>query len=90
MARLIPNLPMDVFKRVDGVVDNVNQVLVEVDETLTTVSGTLSDATAVLSDVRILLMDLRDEMELLQQVPALVSKLDEIHDIVKKLAAKKG
>jgi len=90
VSRLIPNIPMDVFKRVDGVVDNANHVIGRVDETLTTVSGTLSEATEVLTEVRQLLIDLRDEMELLQQVPALVTKLDEIHVIVKKLAAKKG
>lgn len=68
MSRLIPT-PNDVFRKIDHVVDDVNEVLARVDITLASVDTTLGDATAVLRDVRDLLGGLSAELAVLEQVP---------------------
>jgi ABC-type transporter Mla subunit MlaD len=64
-------LPTDVFKRVDDVLDDVRGVLGRVDTTL--------------SDVEGLLTELRDELELLHRLPALATKVDEMHAMLEEL-----
>lgn len=86
---LLPN-PNELFKQVDRTVDNVEGVLARVDGTLADVSVTLADATSVLGDVRILLMELKEQMGLLEQVPAMAAKLDEVHAIVSRQADRPG
>lgn len=81
---LLPN-PNDLFKRVDQTLENVDAVLTRVDGTLVDVSATLTDATSVLGDVRTLLTELKDQIGLLEQVPAIATKLDEVHAIVRRL-----
>jgi hypothetical protein len=82
VAKLIPGLPTDIFKKVDKTMADVDVVLGRVDTTLADVSTTLADATAVLSDVRGLLAELHDELELLREVPAMKVKIEEIHAAV--------
>ena len=80
MARLLPNPAGDLWRRVD-------KMLADVDEVLPRVDGTLRDATDVLTSVRDLLGDLREKLELLDQVPALATQLQDVHRIVTALAA---
>ena len=51
-------------------------------QALARVDVTLADATSVLTEVKGLLSDLRDKLELLDQVPAMVEKLERIHAAV--------
>ena len=75
-------MPSDVFRKIDGVVEDVDLLLGRVDVTLGSVDTTLADATAVLGDVRDLLVALRVELGILDQVPAMAAQLDEIHRLL--------
>ena len=93
MSRLIPN-PTEVFRKVDGVVADVEDVLgrvdatlASVDDTLTSVDGTLTAATAVLADVRDALGELHQELHNLQRIPAVEDELAELHRLVEAIAA---
>jgi hypothetical protein len=85
VARLIPNPAGDLWRRVDKMLADVDGVLGRVDGTLVSVDVTLRDATDVLGEVRTLLADLHDKLELLDQVPAMATRLDDVHRIVSRL-----
>jgi ABC-type transporter Mla subunit MlaD len=75
-----------VLGRVDPTLGDVSTTLASAEGTLgdagdalARVDGTLGDATAVLTEVKTLLSDLRDKLDLLDQVPGMAEKLDEIH-----------
>ena len=86
--RLLP-IPTDIFKRIDETMANVDAVLGRVDPTLAEVATTLGEAGAVLSDVKALLGELDDKLELLDEVPAMKVKIEEIHRAVVGTTAKK-
>ena len=98
VARLLPNPIGDitdkvdrtladvdvVLGRVDGTLAEVSGTLTTVDGTLVEVSGTLTGVSGVLGDVQSLLTDLHDQLTLLEQVPAIAAKVDEIHSAISK------
>ncbi|MDP1820795.1 MAG: hypothetical protein Q8K58_13020 [Acidimicrobiales bacterium] len=99
MAGLIPKPAGDLWGRVDKVLADGDVVLTRFDRTLTeesgtftevgdaltTVDGTVREATDVPGAVKESLQDLEITPELLDQMPEVATKLDEVHRIVRSL-----
>lgn len=89
MARLIPNPVAEINDKIDGIVSKVettlgraDQTLGNVSVTLTEVEGSLAGVEHVLTEVRDLLARLDTHLEVLELVPAMAAKLDEVHAAV--------
>jgi ABC-type transporter Mla subunit MlaD len=67
-----------VLGRVDGTLSQVNSTLSTVDSTLSEVSGTLTTVESTLGEVQFLLAELQAELKLVQQVPAIAVRVEEI------------
>ena len=63
---------------VDGTLTTVSGTLAEANASLEQVGGTLAEATGVLSAVQELLTSLEDKLELIDQVPVVLTRLEEI------------
>jgi len=63
---------------VDSTLTTVSGTLSEANASLERVGGTLAEATTVLAGVQELLGNLEDKLELLDQVPAVLTHLEEI------------
>ena len=67
---------------VDGTLTTVSGTLSDANEALEKVGGTLAEATAVLAGVGELLAGLQDKLELLDEVPTVLARLEEIRAAV--------
>ncbi|MEZ5322126.1 MAG: hypothetical protein R2698_08655 [Microthrixaceae bacterium] len=96
MSKFIPT-PNDVFRKIDGVVVSVDDTLEKVETLLDDVRATLGSVDdkmeqveATLTNVETLLGRLRDDLGVLDAVPAMQQRMEQIHSVVLSLAGAQG